>query len=124
MYSSNRLATSDAVEYNKGMTTLTDALKQTAADLSRDAVSDSEIQGKLYFTTQYTKPSEWAANVAKVRAVAKVARDRIGRESTREKAVVGGFWNMGHFCKERVTMVLRVKLTEAEHTSVLLGGNP
>jgi hypothetical protein len=105
-------------------TQLTETLKQIAADLSSDVVSVREIQGKLYVTTQYTKPSEWAANVEKVRQIAKVAQDRIGRESTREKAAVGGFWNMGHFCKERVTMVVRVKLTEAEHTSVLLGGNP
>ena len=103
---------------------LTETLKQIESELSTADVRLKQVQGKLYVETRYTKTSEWSADVEKIRAVAKLAQERIGRESTREKAIAGGFWNMGHFCKERVTMCVRVKLTEAEHTAVLLGGTP
>jgi hypothetical protein len=105
-------------------TNLTATLKTIASELATDTIRVREVQGKLYVWTRYTKASEWAANVQKVRMVAQTAQEKVGRETTREKASVTGFWNMGHFCKEGVQMCVRVKLTEEEDTAVLLGGNP
>lgn len=105
-------------------TNLTETLKTIAAELSTDSVKVHEVQGKLYVSTRYTTAKQWADNVQKVRQLAQQAQARIGRESTREKATVTGFWNMGHFCKEGVQMCVRVKLTEEEHFAVLRGCNP
>ena len=104
--------------------TLTETLKRLASELASPDVTIREVQGVLYITTAYTTSREWAANVEKVRAVAKVAQARIGRESVRQKAVAGGFWHMGCFCKERVTMAVKVTLTEDEDFAVLRGDNP
>ena len=107
-------------------TTLTETLKQIETNLTGE-VEVKAVQGRLYVTTRYTTSKEWAANVVKVRAVAKQAQEQltsVGRETARDKAVAGGFWNMGRFCKERVTMCVRVKLTESENFAVLCGRNP
>jgi len=103
---------------------LTETLEHLAAELSTEDVWLKQIQGTVYVRTRYTKPSEWAQNVGKVRTVAKTVQERLGRESLRTKPDVGGFWNMGRFCKEEVVMSVKVKLTEEEHTQVLLGCNP